>query len=242
MSRGAQHEQGAHRPVIGRGSWRSARVLGVLVAVCRPTVNAGSASAVDGTRIASGIAAGNDSLGGLASNVTNPPIMHSPTIVPGEGTVAVRWLAPYSWDTPTTGFIVTVAQPDKTVTVGPSARSVTITGLTNMQSYTIAVQANSDIGLGPKVSQTVTPRAHGQRIIATGSWDNDTCSDLVTLSPAGVVAVHRGNCQGGLAGSTAIIGTNFQDERILLSHYGLVPQNEIRTFWRVNYDGTFREH
>lgn len=241
MSGGAQNEHGSHRPVTGRGGRRSALVLGVLIAVTVPALSGGSASAVDGNRTVSRTAVGNASLAGLASNVTVPPIMHSPTIVPGEEMVTVRWLAPYSGDTPTTGFVVTVVQPEKTVTVGASARSVTITGLTDMQSYTIAVQANSDIGLGPKVSQTVIPRAHGQRIIATGSWD-DTCSDLVTVSSAGVVALHRGNCRGGFTGSTAIIGRNLQDERILLPHYGPVPQNEIRTFWSVNYDGTFREH
>ena len=198
----------------------------------------------DGTQTVNNVPVDNHTLNlaALTTKVADPPVMRGATIVPGEGTVTVRWLSPYSWDTPTTGYVVTVPQLNRTITVGASARSVTITGLTNMKPYTVAVQANSVIGPGPKVSQTVVPRVHGQRIIGTGSWDNDTCADLVTLSRTGVVSLYHGNCRGRFTGRPTVIGRNLQDERILLPHYGPVPQVDTRTFWSVNDDGTFREH
>ena len=198
----------------------------------------------DGTQTVNNVPVANHTLNltALTTTVADPPVVRGASIVPGEGTVTVRWLSPYSWDTPTTSFVVTVPQLNRTIMVGASARSVTVTGLTNMKPYTVAVQANSVIGLGAKVSQSVVPRVHGQRLIGTGSWDGDACADLVTLSRTGVVSLYRGNCRGGFAGRPTVIGRNLQDERILLPHYGPVPQVDVRSFWSVNYDGTFREH
>ncbi|NYG06703.1 hypothetical protein BJ986_001190 [Phycicoccus badiiscoriae] len=198
----------------------------------------------NGTQTVNGVAVDNHSLnlGALTTTVTDPPIMHSATIVPGEGAVTVRWLPPYAWDTKTTGFVVTVPQLGRTITAAPSARSVTITGLTTMKPYTVSVQANSTIGLGRAVTATVVPRIHGQRIISAGRWDADTCTDLVTLSPTGVAYLYRGNCRGGFTGGPTVIGRGLQDERILIPHATPVPYSGENLFWSVNYDGTFREH
>lgn len=198
----------------------------------------------DGTQTVNGVAIENHSLnlGAVTTTVTDPPIMHSATIVPGEGTITVRWLSPYAWDTPTTGFVVTVPRLGKTITAAPSARSVTITGLTDMKPYTVSVQANSTIGLGRAVTATVVPRVHGQRIISAGPWDPDTCTDLVTLSSTGVAYLYRGNCRGGFIGPALVIGRGLQDERILVPHATPVPFGSENLFWSVNDDGTFREH
>jgi hypothetical protein len=85
------------------------------------------------------------------------------TVSPATSQALVSWTAPNNDGSPITGYTVTpyIGSTAQTpVSVGPSAQSTVVTGLTNGTSYTFKVAATNALGTGPQSSPSgaVIPR------------------------------------------------------------------------------------
>jgi hypothetical protein len=100
----------------------------------------------------------------LSTAVTPRTVPDPPTgvsAVPKNASATVSWTAPaFNGGSAITGYTVTASPGGASVSVGSSARSATVTGLTNGTSYTFTVRASNIAGLGaPSApSSAVTPR------------------------------------------------------------------------------------
>src|SRR5207244_2717198 len=105
-----------------------------------------------------------------ASPASPPSVAVTPLSVPdapaGVGAAArnngatISWAAPsHDGGTPVTNYVVMSSPDNKTVNVGASLTSATITGLTNGAAYTFTVRAVNSVGAGPwsPASNAVTP-------------------------------------------------------------------------------------
>jgi hypothetical protein len=98
------------------------------------------------------------------SGSTTPVIPSAPlavTATAGDTQVLVSWDRPATGTAGITGFVVTASPGGASATAGSSARSATVTGLTNGTAYTFTVHATSTVGDGATASPTspVTPAA-----------------------------------------------------------------------------------
>ncbi len=115
---------------------------------------------------------------GVTPHVTVPGPPVGVTAASVSSGVKVSWRPPLTdGGSAISGYVVTVAGATQKVTVGASARSVTVTGLTSGTSYTFTVAARNTRGKGP--GQTSTPA------IAGGSRGPKT----VVLSAAALAAL-----------------------------------------------------
>jgi hypothetical protein len=96
--------------------------------------------------------------GPATAAVPGPP--SSVTARAGDQLAEITWTAPPPDDPTITGYVVTAAPADTPpVTVGPTARTATVTGLTNGTAYTFTVAATNADGTSPSSdpSAPVTP-------------------------------------------------------------------------------------
>jgi P pilus assembly chaperone PapD len=96
--------------------------------------------------------------GPATAAVPGPPT--SVTTRAGDQLAEVTWHAPTPDDPTITGYVVTTSPADTPpVTVDPTARTATITGLTNGTAYTFTVAATNPDGTGPPSdpSPPITP-------------------------------------------------------------------------------------
>ena len=136
------------------------------------TVGASSTSATitgltNGTSYTFAVAATNamgTGAAGTSSAVTptGPPAAPgNVAAVPGNTQLAVSWTAPSNGGSAITGYTVTPyigTSKGTAVGAGPSATSLTLTGLTNGTTYTVHVTATNALGTGPAgVSAAATP-------------------------------------------------------------------------------------
>ena len=93
--------------------------------------------------------------------VAKPTAPQSVTATAGDAQVALHWAAPSSdGGGGITGYRITASPAITPVTVAASARSATITGLTNDTTYTFSIVATNSAGSGPAAtSPAVTPSA-----------------------------------------------------------------------------------
>jgi hypothetical protein len=99
--------------------------------------------------------------------VTPGPLPGAPTNVsalPGNGSATVAWTAPTTGGGGITSYTITPfvgSTPQPSTTASGSAVSATVTGLTNLTTYTFRVSATNPIGAGPlsSPSNPVAPRA-----------------------------------------------------------------------------------
>jgi hypothetical protein len=97
--------------------------------------------------------------GPATAAVPGPPT--SVTAHAGDQLAEVTWTAPTPDDPTITGYVITAAPADTLpVTVDPTARTATVTGLTNGTVYTFTVAANNLDGTSPPrtPSSPITPR------------------------------------------------------------------------------------
>jgi len=167
----------------------------------------------------------------LSSSVTPQPVVPSAPLgiaaVAGNKQATINWNAPATdGGSPITSYTVTSNPGAKTATVGGSARTATLTDLTNGTTYTFTVTATNGVGTGPASvpSSAVTPRsvpgaptnvtATAGNTSATVSWtapdDNGgapVTSYVVTSSPDGKTATVGGSTTSatvtGLTNGTA---------------------------------------
>ncbi len=96
------------------------------------------------------------------SAASAPEAPESVTASPATGQALVGWTAPNSDGSPITGYTITPyigASAQTPVSVGASAQSTVITGLTNGTNYTFKVAAVNALGTGPQSEASVaTPR------------------------------------------------------------------------------------
>ena len=91
------------------------------------------------------------------------------TATAGDGRATVSWTAPTTdGGSPLTSYTVTATPGGASVSVAASARSATVTGLTNGTAYTFTVKAVNAVGTGPAstASASVTPRAAATTVIS----------------------------------------------------------------------------
>jgi SpoIID/LytB domain protein len=94
--------------------------------------------------------------------VSRPTAPATVTASAGDTTATVRWSAPSSdGGGGIRSYTITASPAIPTVTVSGTARSATITGLTNDVGYTFSVHASNTAGSGPATAAAaVTPAAH----------------------------------------------------------------------------------
>lgn len=133
---------------------------GITAFVNAPATSATVTGLTDGTSYTFTVQTVNAAGAGLASFPVSNPVTPRPTpvapgppkgieAVPGNGQGTVTWSPPI--DTggyPILDFIVTPAPSGTPVTVGASATSSTVTGLTNGTTYTFKVAAQNSVGVG----------------------------------------------------------------------------------------------
>lgn len=88
-----------------------------------------------------------------------PDAPRNATAVRGDGRLDVQWTAPdYTGGAPISGYTVTVSPGSHTVSAGPDARSVSVTGLTNGTAYRAEVRAENSAGSSlPATTAEATP-------------------------------------------------------------------------------------
>ncbi|WP_203831314.1 M4 family metallopeptidase [Actinoplanes palleronii] len=106
-----------------------------------------------------------------------PAVPAAVRVTPGSGTALVAWDKPSSGALPT-GYVVRVS-PGATTTLDAGARSLRVTGLDVLRSYTIGIRATSAAGDGIEHVSTLTPAgvpltvspptvSHGKAAVLTG--------------------------------------------------------------------------
>ncbi len=79
----------------------------------------------------------------------------NPTATAGDARATITWAAPASsGGSPITGYTITSTTSGHTRTVGPGARSVTLTALTNGTGYTFQITATNALGTSPPTDPT----------------------------------------------------------------------------------------
>ncbi|WP_410657299.1 fibronectin type III domain-containing protein [Amycolatopsis sp. lyj-112] len=158
---------------------------------------------------------------------TQPPVPASPpgaprsvTATPGDGSATVKWNAAATNGATLTGYRITWAGGEKTVTGG--TRTTSITGLANGTAYTFTVAASNRAGTGPgATSAPVTPVKPQPSVkvpgapagldvrIKTGDTDANVTWKAAAANGAPVTAYHVSwrRADGSGAGSAKVAGT-----------------------------------
>jgi hypothetical protein len=115
------------------------------------------------------------------------------TIVPGNGSLTINYEAPFSFDTPITGYTATCGS--STTTVGGSTLSATVTGLTVDGTYSCSLYATDSVGNG-----------------AASDWGGqagppDAPTITTVLAQEGQLTVQYNAIGTGTTGYTATCGT-----------------------------------
>lgn len=164
------------------------------------------------------------------------------SVVPGASSATVQWDLPGDGGTPVTGYTVTVAPSGKVVSVGGTARSATVTGLTNLTRYTFTVRAKNVVGTGAGRSATGMPRAYGLRILSPGDFDRDGHNDILAVNRSGTMYSFRGNGHGGFASAGKAIRGDWRPERLVLAMKGPRECCLGPDAWSIGFDGTLTAH
>ena len=137
-----------------------------------------------------------------------------------DGSAVVSWVAPVSnGGSAITAYRITVVQTARVVSVGPAARTTTVTGLTNGTGYSFRVSAVNAIGVGPDSATTpiVQPRVTvriGNATVWEGTGAAVSASFAVTLREAARVPV---SVAYGTAPVTASSGVDYTNASGTLS-------------------------
>ncbi|WP_406830011.1 fibronectin type III domain-containing protein [Pedococcus sp. KACC 23699] len=140
--------------------------------------------------------------------------------VSGHGSASVSWTAPGDGGSPITGYTVTASPGGASVSVGGSATSATVAGLTNGTSYTFMVKATNAVGTGPASapSNAVVPTAvtppHGTTsnfggVFSPGDFTGDGRSDVMARRSNGDLYLYAGNGRGGWVGAGRKVGSGW---------------------------------
>jgi hypothetical protein len=122
-----------------------------------------------------------------AGAATVPGAPTGVTVTSQDAAVQVSWVAPSSnGGSAITAYRVTVVQTGSVVSVGPTARTTTVTGLTNGTGYSFKVAAVNAVGVGPNSAATtiVKPRVTvriGSTTVTEGTGAAVSASFAVTL-------------------------------------------------------------
>lgn len=109
------------------------------------------------------------------------------TAVAGPSQATVNWLPPrYNGGSAVTGYTITTYPGGATTSVGPSATSDVITGLSNRRSYYFQVEATNAQGTGPQSDQSniVTPEGVPQPpvVSAVMGYDPKSGAPVITIT------------------------------------------------------------
>ncbi|WP_457252295.1 fibronectin type III domain-containing protein [Pedococcus sp. P5_B7] len=159
-------------------------------------------------------------------------------VTPGPASARVQWDDAGDNGAPITGWTVTVSPSGKVVTTSGTARSATITGLTNKTRYTFTVRAKNAVGTGAGRSVLGMPRAFGLRILSPGDFDGDSKSDILAVNHDGKLLFYRGNGRGGFASTGKVIGAGWQVNRLVFPRQGPREGGLFPDVWAVSYGGT----
>jgi Tol biopolymer transport system component len=165
-----------------------------------PSVSSGGAVVVFGS-VASNLVTGDTNgerdvfvrvFGGTAATVPEAPA--APTATAGDGSVDVSWAAPNDGGSPITAYTVR-SSGGQSVTVGPSAFTAHIGGLTNGTSYTFTVVATNSVGDSQPSppSNAVTPNATPNDPVSLGQFEvNGTTAIPVGMTTDGTTVLVKG--------------------------------------------------
>lgn len=109
--------------------------------------------------------------------VTPLPPLPPPVVVatPADRRATVSWVPSVVRDAAVTSYIVTVRPGGRTITVAPTVRALSVTGLTNGVAYTFAVTATSTAGWAP-----------------ASAWSKPVIPLAPPAAPEGLTAVPQG--------------------------------------------------
>jgi titin len=180
---------------------------------------------------------------------TVPGTPTSPTATAGHGAATVGWAAPVdTGGLPITGYTVTSNPEGHVTTVGGTATSATVVGLTNNQPYTFTIVATNDKGssqtpatTGPVTPALTAPSApqtvagtRGNTAVAL-TWvapaDNGgtaITSYTVTVAPsAGTVVYPTDRTQPGAAVTGLTNGTSYTFSVVATNAQGTGPAGSV---------------